>query len=741
MRTTIVAVVALMLIAAIFARVEHHCIHDTPEIQNLMVNDLKKVSPQRRAFRGMAASNIRILPFYEDVNNVSQICTKAGILRPDFKGNLVTCLDHDVVTDNKKTFLMKQLMPKAIEILSSAIKLEPLTSNLIVGSGVKCSGGFTIPSSHYSTGVANADYLVYVAIGPTPENNLAWAAPCALDNDGRPVLGRVNFGPRYLDTNPNAFTGQLMTAVHEMMHALGFSSGFIKGQKETTLRGKSVTLVTTSTVVDKYRSYIGCTTAEGPELEDEGGSGSRGSHWDRRVLKDELMAAAGGETLSEMTLAAMQDLGLGYTANFAAATSMKWAKNAGCSFINEKCSTTAGGMGTWFCNDQTRASVCTTSHMAYGTCTIYTYTSDLPSYFQYFSDPKVGGDQFLDYCPTIRGYSNGRCNEVREATSNELNVGHYFGVGGRCAMTTNLVKTGLSITVKAAQTPRCLRFQCIQSNSMLQVKTGDAAWVNCPDDTEVSIEGYDGKVVCPKASVLCPIDAESETLPATVVPVEITEPPPTAAPTAGVATQVPSEVKSLPYDTAAQPYTAFTVQGKIGGSYSSLEGATNYELALVNALRMDIGNWFGIGSSRIRISEYQLSTPLSLTFELLGKSVDYSAKTINETLGKIRDEPEKANSNFQFTRNVYEVTVGSDTSVVLWISGGVPQVPPGDNSFCGSGTSVDTCFIIIIILVFGTSLVLLFFVCCCCCCDNEALYTIDMPEQPVQGEVVGKKDV
>lgn len=41
-------------------------------------------------------------------------------------------------------------------------------------------------------------------------------------------------------------------------------------------------------VVEYARAHFGCPTLEGVELENEGSEMSRGSHWERRILGDEV---------------------------------------------------------------------------------------------------------------------------------------------------------------------------------------------------------------------------------------------------------------------------------------------------------------------------------------------------------------------------------------------------------------------------------------------------------------------
>lgn len=56
----------------------------------------------------------------------------------------------------------------------------------------------------------------------------------------------------------------------------------------TVARGASTTMIVLPKVVKYAQEYFGCPTLTGLELENEGGAASKGSHWERRVVGDEV---------------------------------------------------------------------------------------------------------------------------------------------------------------------------------------------------------------------------------------------------------------------------------------------------------------------------------------------------------------------------------------------------------------------------------------------------------------------
>jgi hypothetical protein len=70
-------------------------------------------------------------------------------------------------------------------------------------------------------------------------------------------------------------------------------------------------MLVTPKVIDAAREHFGCPTLEGLELEDYGGAGTQGSHWERRLMMNEYMTgySSYAPVKSKLTLALLEDSG------------------------------------------------------------------------------------------------------------------------------------------------------------------------------------------------------------------------------------------------------------------------------------------------------------------------------------------------------------------------------------------------------------------------------------------------
>jgi len=161
------------------------------------------------------------------------------------------CTEADVLTDEKYNFLLNKVIPDIKNFFEKALELNRVSGNLTVNQDeCACYGtaGVSIPSSYKTTGV-EADMIIFLTARTTrySGNTIAFACPCADDDaTGRPIAGYINWGPNAINEDEIAYNEQLGVGIHELTHALGFTSGkydqyndgkkaFYQRENETTM--------------------------------------------------------------------------------------------------------------------------------------------------------------------------------------------------------------------------------------------------------------------------------------------------------------------------------------------------------------------------------------------------------------------------------------------------------------------------------------------------------------------------
>lgn len=159
--------------------------------------------------------------------------------------------------------------------------------------------------------------------GPTQVLQYGSTNPGFKNNRGTPIAiaqrGQMNFD--LADIQDLARNGSLLDVIkHEMAHAMGFGSLWQQNGLVATINGQ--TQYIGSTALAKYRTESGNRAARWVPVEQQGGAGTAGSHWDdddpffnrrNRNGSSDLMLGSidpGNETkfTSETTWAAMADL-------------------------------------------------------------------------------------------------------------------------------------------------------------------------------------------------------------------------------------------------------------------------------------------------------------------------------------------------------------------------------------------------------------------------------------------------
>jgi hypothetical protein len=480
-------------------------------------------------------------------------------------------------------------MPAVKTFFESTLLVVPLSSNLKVASAagaLSAASSITIEASDRDTGFSGSDYLIYYSATETSEctggtsDALAYAAAFEVTECDRPLVGYIHFCPSGLtttDTNTAQHATQLSTAKHEMTHAFGFAARHYAYWRTTGMAARTsrddsngvpnlgpmaVSLsengndalspatfeifkpdeayfqqYTDSTlggtrwkfksdkIVEKARTHFGCTTLDGVEVENQGSSGSWGSHWEKRIIGNEFMSAIANEMeypVSEITLASYEDMGW-WGVDYNQADSYPWMKNAGCNTITQKCITDSTPVNSdYFCNNESSVHQCTFDGAAVGYCNKGT-ASGLASYYYYFGDTSTAGSLlYADYCPTVSHFSNRICSGVKAdgtaitGTNTELAQGAEYSSNSRCFM-SSLYQTAYSYVAKTAA---CYKYQCL-STSQLEI---NLYYSNTQNFTQVcstatagqsfTVPNFAGSITCidPADITVCGSDTSFPTL-------------------------------------------------------------------------------------------------------------------------------------------------------------------------------------------------------------------------------------
>ncbi|KEG09903.1 surface protease GP63 [Trypanosoma grayi] len=459
------------------------------------VGDARKINVTELPSHGWSA--IRINVSTKDLDMDSRRCTEANRTIRTFGDQEWKCTSEDVLTEEKKKILTEKILPAAVKLHSERLFVARRGLPLVVPNFDERSvcGQFAVPEEHKGkAGVPDTDMMLYVAAAPTLSSAFAWSAVCAVDADGRPLVGVLNFNPRHIATTPQA----IRVAAHEMAHTLGFNLEGMKSAnlkvERRTVRDKPTYFLTSNNTRAMAARHYSCESTIGMELEDEmtwtpspaegsllmrskvprvslsdfleedmaDSSDSQedirvaaagraeaydwnlparlgyNSHWKRRNAKDELMAGhVGAGYYTAITMSVFVELGY-YRANWSKAEPMRWGNRSGCALLEKKCvdngHTDYPGM---FCTEASATPKCTSDFQALGNCGIEESRADTPQVFQYFGESgKKGGlrDDLMEYCPVIVAGAGTGCMSGNASKM----LGSVVGPSSRCVRGNDL---------------------------------------------------------------------------------------------------------------------------------------------------------------------------------------------------------------------------------------------------------------------------------------------------------------
>lgn len=609
--------------------VSHRCIHDShiiPSMQDRPIIVGSETSGREGA--ALAQAGIRIMLKVDDLSTPGKFCQSASGTVPDYIGGSIACTADTVLSDAQRTELVSKILPAAVQRLTAAIQVETMTANIVPASSTTCgSNGITISSADTTSGIPNADLVIYIAAAPIASvGTIAFASFCQLHGSTmRPTIGKAVFSPKYIkglfDSDASYRETMITTAMHEILHAMGFSWQFFSNDffksggprivGNVTRRGKTVFFISGANAVKAAQDHLNCSTqSDLAELEDQGGSGTSQSHTERRLFFLDVMngIASPKAVLSSITLGIMHDSGY-YFPVYSQAGTLIWGKGVGCTFANDKC--VNGGLANgaeFFCFAE--GDGCTFDNTSVGSCSLQTHANDIPeTYFRYYpGDPKRGGStgDLMDACPFVRPYSDYECPSTsRAASESERILGYRFGSGSRCVKAPNLIKAGFTA---AASAYRCLGVTCHIGN-YISMTLSDGSTATCPltgaAGAAAMPAGWNGAIECPSFRDYCTgvaLAAGGTPAPAA---------PSTSSPTTSATTTVITLLSDLASasTTAAPPTPAplfrsdpgfvFTISGGLA-LFRILASPSNAE-KLSEALRKDLSAALGVPESAITI--------------------------------------------------------------------------------------------------------------------------------------------
>jgi len=456
---------------------------------------------------------IKTVPYYPGTDSVRgemMSCDKEGT-EIIANGKYYTCTSSDVLTDSKDQFISGVLKDVVKELSYMFSVNQP--QKLVIDKTVYGS------LDYLSGNCDNTDLVVAITYRPDSWDVYASGTSLVYDQYGRPILGQFNVNPRSIDTTiSKKFYKNVF--IHELFHILGFSqnrmlafhnmstlnetTGEIEAYPDLQLigtesDGREITLLASPKVTETFRKHVGCDTAEGALLEDQGGSNVAGSHWEMTNFMDELMTATVSERsiLSEVTLSVFEDSGW-YYVNYSSATHFWWGYQKGCDFVYKRCNSSWPIGNGYFCPYDSRGTEdCTYDRRGIGTCD-FRYWVNIPEKYRYFPDEHIGGPvEYADYCPFT--YASFFCDESAKSAETS-SYGDASGDKSRCFRST--LTDSPDSTTKQPEAPKCYPRHCI-TNETYAVKIG-SYWYPCPAGGNITeVISFSGVLQCPDAALLC----------------------------------------------------------------------------------------------------------------------------------------------------------------------------------------------------------------------------------------------
>ena len=461
--------------------------------------------------------------------------------------------------------LIVNSLEKAVKTLESLLKVRKLNhyyyfndneieENIQIKYWNKTIVGTDAKKSMNELGI---DLIIFARFDEEMNNyTLASAGSRYMDVDTyQPIVGIVNINTNINFSKINSQEYFQSIIIHEFTHILGFNSYYFYNYIHNIFYRKDEIgnykyFINSTKVLEVAKKYYNCSDIDGVELENYGGTGTAGSHWEARILLGEYMNGViypEEQVISEFTLALLEDTGY-YKANYFTGGLMRYGKGKGCDFVKRQCVNSEHEINPYFENEfydsiynPNMDSSCSSGRQSrtYFAFFIYDY---LPSYYQYFEDKNIGGYGPADFCPVamefqqdnMDAYYTGHCSlkgngkygtgvyypyetetkikssytQISSIFFNYYRNEDLFPITGETysdhsfCYQSSLIKNNL-VDIFNSNVVRAVCYESFCSSNSLTIKINDD-FIVCPKaGGKILVEGYIGYFLCPDYNLIC----------------------------------------------------------------------------------------------------------------------------------------------------------------------------------------------------------------------------------------------
>ena len=362
------------------------------------------------------------------------------------------------------------------------------------------------------------DLIIFPSFDSTlGSSTLAAAGMCMyISENYRPIFGVMLINPNLSFNKKNTKLYMKTLFFHELTHVLVFTPELFENLGMMTTKifdGSFVSFVNSPKVLTTARQHFNCTTLNGVPLENQGSTGSAGSHWEARYMLGDYMISSDycDNVISDLTLALFEDSGL-YKVNYYSGGLFKFGKNMGCSFFDKKC--IEGGTTDFeeeFCTVDSQY-FCSRTKLNKGQCLIRETGETIPKRYRYFNDENIGGFVSANFCPISYVYQQdndyypSNCQVGSSSLSSEY--GEEIGNSSFCFISSLLPSNS---QLSSAERAICYKVECDSENMQIIVNIGNNK-IQCPTAGGIidNPSGFKGSINCPKYYEICGQETENE---------------------------------------------------------------------------------------------------------------------------------------------------------------------------------------------------------------------------------------